>query len=166
MTNAAFVSWLLTARDITATRVALRRAATPSLSDYAYPHLARWIGDDPWKERPTLLFAAAISNHHRIPNAENHPLGRVVAETLPAKDISAESGMGLRLVTTQRQTLPNAHRMLDGVIRHVEDAHRAFDWHQLWWMYLGWDHPDQGRRRSTRRRLLHDFFNTEIETSF
>lgn len=156
-TDDPFVSWLLEVRHQPAVRSALRRAELPTLEDHAIPYLARWVGPD-WRKDPVFLIAAAAATHHRLRHTEGQPLGKAAAHLDPTR--ATDSGPGSRLLTSQRQTLRNAHRLFNGVLAMIDEAGYGIDWVQLSTTYHLWDHPNLDVRRRARRRLLHDYFGT------
>jgi CRISPR type I-E-associated protein CasB/Cse2 len=153
---------LIQRRNNVAARSALRRGDTPALADRAVPYLQAWQLR-PHEVNPALLFAAAICRHSDIEHDMRTSFGRAAFSTLTPADQSDAAGtsVGRRVVATQRQTLPLAHRQFTGLLTSIsQHPQLGFDWNGLWRTYRGWDHPDPQRRRMHRRRLLLDFYGT------
>ncbi len=159
-----FVQRLLRQRrdENAAARSALRRGDTAALADRAIPYLHAWH----FKEHeilPALLFAAAICRYLDIADDPRSSLGGAAFYTLSPTDRhdAANTSVGRRVVAAQRQTLPLAHRTFTGLLTSIAAQPRlGLDWTGLWRLYRTWDDPEPEYRRTTRRRLLLDFYGT------
>lgn len=161
--DSRFVHYLLgVRRDNVTARSALRRGDTAALADRAVPYLQTWQFR-PDEVDPALLFAAALCRYADIAHDPQTSFGRAAFRSLSPSDQreASETTVGRRIVATQRQALPLAHRQFTSLLRSISDQPRlALDWTGLWRTYRSWDDPDPARRRRHRRRLLLDFYGT------
>ncbi len=165
--DAAFVGHLraLSATS-TAARAALRRGEAPALASAALPYLASWQLS-PADRGAALLFCSLLARHTSVRDDRTSPLGRAAFRTLSptARRDPSATGTGRRIVATQRQNLPVAHRSFTGLLSTVAAAPAVgVDWAGLWRTYRTWDSPDTDRRTQARHKLLLDFFGGTAAT--
>lgn len=154
-----FVEYLLTSRNKTSARAALRDGDQQVLAHRALPYIAPWHYEGLALEA-ALLFGSVIAGNSTIRHTPGVPLGRALYRAVTAKNLS-ESVASSRLVTVQRQPLSLAHRTLKGLFTGLDRTRSAsLDWNSVWWMYLLWDRTNPDKQRETRRQLLLDFYGS------
>lgn len=154
-----FVEHLLTLRNNTSARAALRDGDQQVLAHRALPYLAPWQYEDTALDA-ALLFGSVIAGNPTIRHTSGVPLGRAFYQAVTAGNLS-ERAASSRLVTVQQQPLSLAHRTLKGLFTSLDRTRSAsLDWNGVWWMYLLWDRTNLDKQRETRRRLLLDFYGS------
>jgi len=157
-----FVEYLLTLRNDTSARAALRNGDQQVLAHRALPYLAPWYYKESELDAATL-FASVIASNSTIGHAPGVPLGRALYRAVTAGVLS-ERVVSSRLVTVQRQPLPLAHRALKGPFASLDRTRSAsLDWNSVWLMYRDWDQDNLDKQRKTRRRVLLDFYGSAPE---
>jgi len=157
-----FVEYLLTLRNDTPARAALRNGDQPVLAHRALPYLAPWHYKESELDAATL-FASVIASNSTIGHAPGVSLGQALYQAVGARVLS-ERVVSSRLVVVQRQPLPLAHRTLRGLFASLNRTRCAsLDWHKVWLMYRDWDQENLDKQRKTRRRVLLDFYGSAPE---
>lgn len=155
-----FVAHLLTLRDNTSARAALRDGDQRVLAERALLYIARWYHEEGRDLEAALLFGSVIAGNSTIRHAPGVRLGRALYQAARAGNLS-ELAASSRLVTVQRQPLSLAHRTLKGLFTSLDRTRSAFlDWNSVLKMYRLWDHPNLDKQRETRRQILLDFYGS------
>jgi CRISPR type I-E-associated protein CasB/Cse2 len=156
--DAGYVRWLLEARQRPTIRNALRRGGIEATADRAYPYLARFWQDSPWLKIPLLLHASSATTFSHIAQGGGVSLGRL-ANTLVSRGVITETTVGTRLLAMQSMSLPNAHRLISGLLHAADGERITLDWGSAWDTYRWWDQPDRRSRLRIRRSLLEHFYS-------
>ncbi|MHB1787095.1 MAG: type I-E CRISPR-associated protein Cse2/CasB [Acidimicrobiales bacterium] len=156
--DAGYAPWLLAARQRPAIRNALRRGGIEATAYQAYPHLARFWQNAPWLKEPLLLHASVAATFSRIGQANDVGLGNL-AKALQVQNLMSADTIGARLLAAQTMSLPNAHRLLSGLLHAADGQGITLDWSSTWDLYRWWDQPNRQHRLRTRRRLLEQFYS-------
>jgi CRISPR type I-E-associated protein CasB/Cse2 len=153
-----YAVWLLDlVADDKEARAALRRAGAHGQAHRAYAYLAPWwaeLPDDPRMRAEMVLHASVAATHPRLGRRDGRTLGRMAAGLTFGQGSLSPAGVEQRLAGVQRQPLPVAHRMLNGLYAAGASRGAALDWADLLGLYLRWDGP-QGP--AARQQLLLDF---------
>ena len=151
-----YVGWLLHAIKDPAQRAALRRADLTSADHLAYPLLAPRWADQPGLKAPMLLHAAAAARYDRVRQTDGQGLGHL-ARTLVDRKVIRLSSVETRLLVIQRKPLPEAHKVLGGLMAAAQSGGGfGIDWFSLWRIYRYWNaRPDDF---PTRKQILADFY--------
>ena len=156
--DGAYVGWLLAAVKDPASRASLRRADMPAAEHMAYPLLAPRWADQPGLRTPMLLHAAAAARYDRVRQGENQGIGRM-ARNLVQRKVIQESSVETRLLAIQLKPLPEAHKILGGLLAAAHSSGGiTLDWFSLWRTYRYWNsRPDA---YPSRKQILSDFYTT------
>lgn len=164
---------LLSLRESTASRVALRRANSPATEHYAYPYLVRMWHNNTNIPKRSLLRAAALCA--TVPDIENDgkvTLGRLLAASaLASVDLTtgtpqerserrdrAMGRLGKRLVWVQSGDVEKLHTMLRTNLVNHGLEHPRVSWENVVRTYCTWDIARAQTRKKVRRHLLEDFY--------
>ena len=153
-----YITWLLEARRRSSSRNAVRYGGIDATADRAYPYLARFWEGTPWLKTPLLLHASAAATFSHIGQANGVSFGHL-AKALRSRGVIQEETIGARLLAVQTMSLPNAHRLLSGLLHAADSEAIALDWASTWDTYRWWDQPNRKRRRITRRNLIESFYS-------
>ena len=154
--NGAYVGWLLmTIRD-PGSRATLRRADMPAAEHMAYPLLAPRWADQPNLRAPMLLHAASAARYDRVRQGDKQGIGHM-ARVLVTRKVIQESSVETRLLAIQLKPLPEAHKILGGLLAAAHSSGGiTLDWYSLWRTYRYWNaRPDA---YPSRKQILSDFY--------
>jgi CRISPR type I-E-associated protein CasB/Cse2 len=156
--DSRFVEYLLTLREDSSARSALRHGDQPALDYRALPYLAPWFREQK-SLNAAMLFASVIASNTAIGYKPGVSLGQALYEAVAARALS-QRVVSSRLLAVQRQSLPLAHRTLRGPFASLNRTESAvIDWLRVWRLYLWWDLRKLEVQRAVRRRVLLDFYN-------
>jgi len=103
-----------------------------------------------------LLNAAAAARYDRVRKGTGG-IGHL-ARSLVTRRVIQESSVETRLLAIQNRSLPDAHKILGGLLAAAHSSGGlTLDWIDFWRTYRYWNaRPDAF---PTRKRILHDFYS-------
>jgi CRISPR type I-E-associated protein CasB/Cse2 len=160
MENTEIVNYLLSLRESSSARPALRRGASMTTETYAYPYMARWWQGRSYLRRPTLILAAMAAGFPGIAQKDRVGLGHLAARVTRAQELGFE-GVERKLIAAQAAPLERLVPTLRTLLAAAERCGTPLDWNSLWGTLRNWDHPDETRRTYCRRRVIEEFYQNQ-----